>query len=100
MENKKSKPNGVEVIRIRLFKSEQQDVVKKMFSEISEGIKRDSDGAARAALFGSARVDTDWTIHLYNHFNGQKFNKTMTGIHFAEALSAVGLVQHSVWYCC
>ncbi len=83
---------SVEIIHIRLFRSEDHTKMESVFSELQAG-----SPSVRACLFRHSRVDNDWSVHLLHPMGSEKGDKSALGRRLADSFESIGLVQHSVW---
>ena len=83
--------NRIEIIRIRLARSNVDDVLAKL-KDLASGLdKMDIE------IYRHIAVDTDIAIHLLIQSTDSPSASSETGQHLASALKELGLVNHSVW---
>ncbi len=83
--------NRIEIIRIRLAKSNYHDVLAK-FQDLVSGLDKTD-----IKIYRHAAVDTDIAIHLHIQSSHSERAISETSQHLASALKELGLVNHSVW---
>ena len=65
--------------------------------QIREAIGPEVDGTGVVTIYRRNGLDTDVAIHIASHGSGEKAGPSGLGLHLASALSAYGLVEHTLW---
>jgi len=65
--------------------------------QIREAIGSEVDGTGVVTIYRRNGLDTDVAIHITSHGCGERPGPTALGLHLASALSAYGLVEHTLW---
>jgi hypothetical protein len=65
--------------------------------QICEAIGSEVDGTGVVTIYRRSGLDTDVAVHIYWHGNGERDDPSAVGLHLASALSAYGLVEHTLW---
>jgi hypothetical protein len=66
--------------------------------QIREAIGPEADGTGVLTIYRRDRLDTDVAVHITSHESGEtKVGPSALGLHLASALSAYGLVEHTLW---
>lgn len=86
----------VEIISIRLSQRKNVPMVRKIYRSIMTSITG-AEATMDAVLYTNARVETDWSIHIFWEYHKVPAEKTTLGLRLAETLRSFGLVNHSVW---
>ena len=98
--NKKT-DKWIEIISVRLFNPEARGVVREIFRKISREVSAEKspvpEKAMAVELYENQKVETDWSIYLYQSGWDGSASKSRLGLSIAEAFSSLGLVNHSVW---
>ena len=65
--------------------------------QIGEAIGSEVDGTGVVTIYRRNGLDTDVAVHISSHGTGVKAGPSALGLHLASALSAYGLVEHTLW---
>jgi len=65
--------------------------------QIREAIGSEADGTGVVTIYRRNGLDTDVAIHIASHGSGEEAGPGALGLHLASALSAYGLVEHTLW---
>ena len=65
--------------------------------QIREAIGSEVDGAGVVTIYRRNGLETDVAVHINTHGSGEKDGPSAFGLHLASALSACGLVEHTLW---
>ncbi len=87
----------IEIISVRLFRPDAKDLVRKIFWEVSSEKCLISETPGDVELYVNQKVETDWSIYLYQNGSDGSASKSRLGLSIAEAFCSLGLVNHSVW---
>jgi len=70
--------------------------VASLARQIREAIGSEVDGAG-VVVYRRSGLDTDVAVHIRSHGGRETASPSDIGLHLASALSAYGLVEHTVW---
>ena len=65
--------------------------------QIREAIGPDADGTGVLTIYSRNGLETDVAVHINSHGSGEEAGPSPLGLHLASALSAYGLVEHTLW---
>jgi len=65
--------------------------------QIREAIGSEVDGTGVVTIYRRSGLDTDVAVHINCPGRGETASPSALGLHLASALSAYGLVEHTVW---
>ena len=65
--------------------------------QIREAIGSEVDGRGVVTIYRRRGLDTDVAVHINRHGKGETESPSALGLHLASALSAYGLVEHTLW---
>lgn len=91
------KYNCMEVVEIRLFKSELCSIVSDLFEELGRPEAYSREGVVGLGLFSRSDVASDWKIVIFRNVINLLPEKTTPGKHLAAILSEFGIVNHELW---
>ena len=84
----------LEIIHLRTAGSSFETLVE----QIREAIVSKVEGAGVVTIYRCNGLDTDVAVHINHHRSGEKRAcPSALGLHLASALSAYGLVEHTLW---
>ena len=83
----------LEIIHLRIAGKSSEHLA----GQIREAIRSDVDGTGVVTIFRRSGLETDVAVHIACHGNGGKAGPSPLGLHLASALSAYGLVEHTLW---
>ena len=87
----------VEIISVRLCDPDNQKEVQEIFDQLNPVLGENADHLADVELYLNMKDKTDWSIYLHWLQLAPKESKTVLGLNIAEAFSALGLVNHTLW---
>lgn len=87
----------VEIVRVRLADMNDAEKVRLVFNEFIAGRLTGGPAPAKAALYKSGYVPTDWSIHLIWAGNNHESTASSSGTFLSSLLRELGLVNHSTW---
>lgn len=89
--------NGLEIIRIRLFRVSDGDQVMTLFEQFKEKIDGFQERDIIIALMKNKAVENDWSIHLVSV--KRSANKKVSGLValLTETFRTIGMVNHDTW---
>ena len=85
--------NRLEIIHLRTAGSSFAPLAQ----QIREAIGSEVDGTGVVTIFRRSGLDTDLAIHISSHGSGERVGPGALALHLASALSAYGLVEHTLW---
>ena len=85
--------NRLEIIHLRTAGKSSHFLAR----QIREAIGPEVDGTGVVTIYRRSGLDTDVAIHIACHGNGGRAGPSALGLHLASALSAYGLVEHTLW---
>jgi len=65
--------------------------------QFREAIGAEGDGTGAVSIYRRNGLDTDVAVHINSHGSGENAGRSVFGLHLASALSAYGLVEHTLW---
>jgi hypothetical protein len=83
----------LEIIHLRTAGKSSETLAR----QIREAIGSEVDGYGAVTIYRRNGLDTDVAVHITSHGREEKFGPSVLGLHLASALSAYGLVEHTVW---
>lgn len=87
----------VEIISVRLYKIENQEVVQEIIDHIRSGKCPVTGRPISAELYINHTLKMDYAIHLTRNDRHVQPGKTLLGSNISEMFSSLGLTNHSVW---
>ena len=85
--------NRLEIIHLRTAGKSFPSLAR----QIREAIGSEVDSPGVVAIYRRSGLDTDVAVHIKYHGRGETAGPSALGLHLASALSAYGLVEHTVW---
>jgi hypothetical protein len=65
--------------------------------QIREAIRPGADSSGAVTVYRRSGLETDVAVHISRHERDEAGSRSALGLHLAAALSAYGLVEHTVW---
>ena len=72
-------------------------LLDSLAGQIRDAIGSEVDGTGVVTIYRRSELDTDVAIHISRHRMDETATPSALGLHLASALSAHGLVEHTVW---
>jgi hypothetical protein len=85
--------NRLEIIHLRTAGRSFASLAR----QIREAVGSEVDGAGVVTIYRRSGLDTDVAVHINDHRRSDTTSPSALGLHLASALSAHGLVEHTVW---
>lgn len=83
----------LEIIHLRTAGNSFGSLTRQIREALGSGV----GGAGIVTLYRRHGLETDVAIHITCHGSGEKSGPSTFGLHVASAMSAYGLVEHTVW---
>ena len=83
----------LEIIHLRTAGSSFASLAR----QIREAIGSEVGGTGVVTIYRRSGLDTDVAVHISSHGKGETASSSALGLHLASALSAYGLVEHTLW---
>jgi hypothetical protein len=83
----------LEIIHLRTAGSSFASLAR----QIHEAIGSEVEGTGVVTIYRRSGLDTDVAVHINSHGSGEEAGPSALGLHLASALSAYGLVEHTLW---
>jgi len=65
--------------------------------QIREAIGSEDDTSGEVTVYRRSELDTDVAVHISRHERAGTAGPCALGLHLESALSAYGLVEHTLW---
>ncbi len=85
--------NQLEIIHLRTAGKS----VASLARQIREAIGSEVDSSGGVTIYRRSGLATDVAVHINRHGSGDTAGPSTLGLHLASALSAYGLVEHTMW---
>jgi hypothetical protein len=85
--------NRLEIIHLRTAGSSFASLTR----QIREAIESDADQTGVVTIYRRSGLDTDVAVHVRRHGSNETAGPCALGLHLASAMTAHGLVEHTVW---
>ena len=83
----------LEIIHLRSY----GEPLESLIEQIKESIAVTDDSTASVTLFCREGLETDIAVHIHHLATSETEEPSTLGLHFASALKAFGLVEHTLW---